>query len=838
MVLSVSKHYKMIKTKISNLFVSRPTWKEIIISCICGLVLVVTAFPEVSFMGATLRLGDIDFHLRTNFNDKPINIFPIAPHRDFTHAQVDRAGAFLQSEPGMEFIRISLQNRESPFWNPYVATGALGPETLADNKFAVINWIYALMGGGQRIHDLLLLAAIWLAAACIHRFLRGVCNLSQPAAWAGAAIYIFNGYSVANLGSNVTWSFYFMPACLLACCRLLEQASPRRLAVAAITIAIVLSFTFVPTTTIGLLVVATISLCCLVARIKNKRQLFMGVLHLIMAGAIAFFLVAIIYLPIAENLLFDSADVATFNERQIPVVLHFMSLFSLLSSSHFFESYFAFEHPMYSAWHGLHASTVYHIGIVAAFLAGFSIIAKNKTTLHRILCWSSIVIIFLVLARIYGLPGYSWLISQVPVIGRFNTQYQWAGLMLPVTFLVAFGLNTIMTQQIDKKLTRRSLTIIWGIIIFLGFAVYITGRLDPVTGRLDDVRWVWHIRQIQHLLIMAIFMILTTLLIVFTTSVNENIRKRICGLSIAWKNLLGLSLALLLTINLFSEFKTMYFIVPDLYATIRPEVQFLRDNSGLHRSLGIGPFVSIQPEKNVAWEVYTIGSANMAVMPAYTDFFHNNINICHSQRVTTFISTELVHDTPEMHDINIFALDMVGVKHLVFSYYWQNYITHFKEYGFTQVAYFREPTRTVILENQNVWPRAFVVPIEYLKVENGVTLKPEMRNVLYEANIIDYRHTSLTIQGSSERNGLVVLTDNWHRNWSAQLNGEDIEITVVHGTFRGVYIPAGDFVITMRYRPSTLNIAMMMGLSAILCLVGLLVPSNMWGKLRRRETIQ
>lgn len=832
MVLELKHSYKKIKERIAKVFIGHPKSKEILISCLCGLVLVITAFPEVIFMGGTLRLGDIDFHLRTNFNEEPINLLPVAPHRNFKDAQVDRAGAFLQSEPGMEFIRISYQNGESPFWNPYNATGAQGPETLVDNKFAIINWAYALMGGGQHIYDLIFLSAVFMAAACMHRFLRGLCDLSQPAAWAGAAIYIFNGYSIANLGSNVTWGFYFMPLCLLTCCRLVEQANPRRLATAAIALGTALSFTFMPTTVIGLLTVVFITLCYHGSHVENKKQFIKGIGYLFLAGILAFCLVAVIYLPIAENLLLDSTDVGAFNDRNIPKTNHIISLFSLLSSSHFFESYFAFEKPIYDAWRGLYASTVYHIGVAAFFLICFAFINKTKLKLHRFLCWGSVIIAILVLARIYGLPGYTWVISQIPIFGRFNTQYQWAGLMLPITILVAFGLNAITTQQIDKKILRRLLILIWGIIMCLGIAVY-------VTGRLNSSDWTWDTIQTKSLSIMAIFMFAMTFLIICITSIQTNFKKTLRKINIPIKNVLAWLIAVLLVVNLYSEFKTVYYIVPDLYAEIKPEVQFLKDNSGLHRTLGIGPFVSIQPEKNIAWEIYTLGSVNMAISEAYSDFFHNNINIDPSQRLTIFMSTELVHDTPELHDINIFALDMVGVKYLMISYYWQNCIEYFKEYGFEEVAYFSEPTKiTVILENPNVWPRSFIIPTEYFNVENDLMLEPEMEKVLKPVDISSYHHTSVTLQGNAESDGIVVLTDNWHRNWSAQLNGEDVDIAVVHGTFRGVYVPKGDFAITMTYRPSTLNIAVAMTVTGcVICLLGLIVPKSAWGKLiKKRQT--
>ena len=394
--------------------------KELAISWICGLLLVVAAFPEVAFLGATFRANDITFHLATHI-EEDVNVFPANSHRQVWHAQHDLGGAFLQSVPGMEFMRVSLQNGESLYWNPYSACGSLGPETLVDNKFAVVNWIYALFGGGQRVFDLLFLASVWLAVASIHRFLRGVCNLSQIAAWAGAAFFAFNGFSVANLGTNVTWSYYFLPPCLLACSRLLEQANPRRLVAASISVAAVLSFTFIPTTAIGLLTVVAVSICYLLGCSERKEQLLKGLVSLFAAGIIALCLVSAIYLPIVESILFDAADLHLLTQRQTPPPVYWTSLLSLFSSSHYYESYNAFWHSEYAAYHGLHkAYSSFHVGIVAAFFAGFALVAKHQHNSRRFLVWGSLAIMLISFARIFGLPGYSWLVAQIPIFGDWR----------------------------------------------------------------------------------------------------------------------------------------------------------------------------------------------------------------------------------------------------------------------------------------------------------------------------------------------------------------------------------------------------------------------------------
>lgn len=58
----------------------------------------------------------------------------------------DNGGASFQSEPMMEFMKNTLSSGQSPYWNPYSSAGAVGPETLVDQKFSLFTICYAILG--------------------------------------------------------------------------------------------------------------------------------------------------------------------------------------------------------------------------------------------------------------------------------------------------------------------------------------------------------------------------------------------------------------------------------------------------------------------------------------------------------------------------------------------------------------------------------------------------------------------------------------------------------------------------------------------------------------------
>jgi hypothetical protein len=88
--------------------------------------------------------------------------------------------------------------------------------------------------------------------------------------------------------------------------------------------------------------------------------------------------------------------------------------------------------------------------------------------------------------------------------------------------------------------------------------------------------------------------------------------------------------------------------------------------------------------------------------------------------------------------------------------------------------------------------------------------------------ITRYRHTSVELIGEVGVPSLVILTDTWHKNWSAQVDGKPAPIERVNSVFRGVRVPAGQFTIQMSYRPASLTTGIVVSLIALFVLLGFL----------------
>jgi hypothetical protein len=74
---------------------------------------------------------------------------------------------------------------------------------------------------------------------------------------------------------------------------------------------------------------------------------------------------------------------------------------------------------------------------------------------------------------------------------------------------------------------------------------------------------------------------------------------------------------------------------------------------------------------------------------------------------------------------------------------------------------------------------------------------PERDDVQFK----QYEPSKVTIAAKMGCTGLVLLTDTYYPDWLADVDGKPAEILPVDLAFRGVIVPKGEHLVTMRYRP-------------------------------------
>jgi hypothetical protein len=156
----------------------------------------------------------------------------------------------------------------------------------------------------------------------------------------------------------------------------------------------------------------------------------------------------------------------------------------------------------------------------------------------------------------------------------------------------------------------------------------------------------------------------------------------------------------------------------------------------------------------------------------------------------------------------------------------------------------------LIYQNKDVSPRAFVVhtiinvssvsdafaQLENLNIDLRQTavvenFPPELENIIKKnddmqsepgtANII--RSGELDVLVNTRSPGLLVVPEQYYPGWQATVDGKQAPIYAVNGTFRGIFLSAGNHMIKFEYRPLSFIVGSSISLLSLLFLATCLI---------------
>lgn len=777
-------------------------WLGVFISF--GLVMAV--FPDVVFNGTSIRITD-------QFNGylsglSFTNPFPKADHTEWWSGMNDSGGALFQFEPGIQFVKNAIENRDSVYWNPYSAAGSLGPEVAVDLKLSAFTLANALLGGGSLAYNILFLISYFIGALSVYSIANRFFRLSPLGATAASLFFLLNGYSVANLGSNVTLSYPFVAFVLYAALLLVNKQSIRVLALFACALAIMMSFSFMPTLVTSLLMIGFLVLAqiYLEATTSNAPKIFtLKVTGCLGLGAfIAFLIVSPIYLPFIESI--KTVELLSeYSERKFFPIYFPNALNLFFSPSLFFESYnamelraLAFAPGDYSILTGAFTrtyagNTIYHFGTVAIFLviSTFSVKAFFSKIIYKYLFF----IFILIILRISILAPIFY---HIPVIGTLGTQYWWAAIIIPFAFLVGYGLDLFYREGPKPLWTIAAGLLLCGTIWYTWKTF---GLQEPNM----------HFKSTMLLFTVCIAFIFVLIVAIYYIPSGKT---RKAGLAIC--------ILILLFAELAVHSKMVRYQRNDAFIDLEPALQFVQENIGLQRSLNFFN-TGLYSELGSAFGIQEFSAMSPSTMPAFRRFFFSAVNLEISQRQPLFPSLRIIRDEPEKNSFDFKKLSLAGIKYILIPGSFMNYKAWLLDRGWS-IAF--QTPRTMVLENPDLVARSFVYPVDRGQTMADFKLPQDFQSRITPAQIESYRNASVVIKGDAKSDGLVVLTDNWHPNWTASLNGAEADIIKVQGTFRGIKVAKGPFRIEMTYRPKSLSIAQTM------CLLGvaLVVLLGFFGK--------
>jgi hypothetical protein len=225
--------------------------------------------------------------------------------------------------------------------------------------------------------------------------------------------------------------------------------------------------------------------------------------------------------------------------------------------------------------------------------------------------------------------------------------------------------------------------------------------------------------------------------------------------------------------------KFVPFTNPDF---LYPETQtttYLKENAGLHRYMTQDRRV-LPPNVNLAYDLYTIEGYDPLYLFDYSRLIyateHKNQEYRDNAKPFNRIVTADNVESP--------VLDLLGVKYIVTV----NWLSQ-DEFKLVLVE-----GDTRLYENTQVFPRAFVTysDSDYLEVTPDSLVE-----------ILEYKPKQVKMKINSEQSGYLILTDAYHPDWQAEIDGQMVEITNWYG-LRRVPIEKGSHEIEFIYRYSYL----------------------------------
>jgi hypothetical protein len=226
----------------------------------------------------------------------------------------------------------------------------------------------------------------------------------------------------------------------------------------------------------------------------------------------------------------------------------------------------------------------------------------------------------------------------------------------------------------------------------------------------------------------------------------------------------------------------------------------------------------VYPNWGSALQIPELGTLDGGEPPRYRDFYFRHVG------AGLFLSLRDPGSTLTFTDE---SLSLVGVRYVIVGKQLDKAIARVKSLGYLVV---QDDALRWIFENPHPLPRAFAVaalvhadglPHEagrlatHAATTTDDALERDARALGIPAGaetsagavtMRSYHHDSIVLHASLQRPGVLVLTDSWHLNWTAKVNGSPARVGWVDIAFRGIALPTGEHDVEFSYAPRTLGI--------------------------------
>lgn len=84
----------------------------------------------------------------------------------------------------------------------------------------------------------------------------------------------------------------------------------------------------------------------------------------------------------------------------------------------------------------------------------------------------------------------------------------------------------------------------------------------------------------------------------------------------------------------------------------------------------------------------------------------------------------------------------------------------------------------------------------------NLTIPAKLHDPDSQITLDKFKSGEMEFQYKSKENELLIISDSWHPNWHAQINGEEVKLIKANGIFKGVFLPPGSHQVRLFFDSS------------------------------------
>lgn len=738
-----------------------------------ALVIVGLVFFDVIFLNRTLQPSNIVPHMEMPAGWQASSaIFPVfTPQATARDGFADLNASAWQFEPARYWMARNFREGQSPWWNPYSASGTLGPEVLVDIKFSPHTLISAwLFDASPASFDYGLIIIYCIGVFFVLLTFRAIFQLGWLAVIAGAIFYLLNGFAVPNLNTHIGQPYFFSPVLLCAVLFFAQRQTICRWVLFLIAHAVLLTINILTTMTLVLITVHLLGVVYWTSVNTQGRKFLvtalMRYLGLVFFGFVAaFLLVSPLWFPIVDS--FFLTDMATdFENRAVQPARSVDNLLSVFAPSHFWRELAQPPRFMLYPDAGLEKSNglIAYTGIAGALLAGYGV--SKKGWQESILPVTCMALVLLCYFRIFGYLNF---VNYLPVLRSIGNQYWGCMSAVALSVLVAFGIHNIRMGQ------YRVLPVLFVLLLqCVGFFLLLIDLGVP--GLLE-----YKVYLFADIFVFIIFL---------------------CGVfllhyGVVDKSRFSLLLAAILVLELFSYMNKVRPMRYDPEDHVPGFIVFLKKNINDGRVLNIGQQGTLYPEYGAMYGIKQADTQNPGLFPWYERFFEAYFGN------DTFMflaldgssSKKRKKSSRKEYTLDEQALDVASIKYILVADGAGPYLNFLREKKYP-VVYQKEGLS--IFENVDYVPSVSLAPA-------SIGEKLDATRLSGRIDTLSYRNTEVIVETETDDPMMLVLSDVWHPSWKATVDDFPVDVIRVNEAFRGVPLPAGKHRVRFYYDPPALR---------------------------------